>query len=311
MKSLLITAIAGDIAQSIALIVRETFPEWRILGTDIHERHGAELYVDRWFQAPPASSLDFKNWLEDLIRREKIDVCLPMSEAELLFFAQTDIKNVAGAKLVMPSAQTIIVGTDKLSTARFLASSGCPTPWTMPVHECHPSVPFPCIFKPRRSAGSKGVFVCHNEKEAQFFGELYPLGILQELLLPEDQEVTCAIYKALDGRIAILQLLRKLVGGLTGWARVIDNPEIRSQCELLANSLDLRGSINVQLRITQQGPRIFEINPRFSSTVLIRHHMGFQDVVWTLRELLGEPIKLVSPSVGVTAVRTQGAEILP
>ena len=52
MKTFLITAIAGDIAQSIALILRNTFPECRILGMDIHERHGAQLCVDQWFVAP-------------------------------------------------------------------------------------------------------------------------------------------------------------------------------------------------------------------------------------------------------------------
>ena len=31
-----------------------------------------------------------------------------------------------------------------------------------------------------------------------------------------------------------------------------------------------------------EGPRIFEINPRFSSTVMMRHAIGFSDVAWML-----------------------------
>lgn len=307
MKTILITAIAGDIAQSIALIVREAYPKCRILGMDIHERHGAMLCVDRWFMAPRVTSPDYCTWLEDLILREGVDTCVPASEAELGFFAAASLREVAGARLVMPNAKAIEIGTDKLATARFLESVGCPVPWTLPVGEGGPATPMPCVFKPRHSAGSKGVQICQSLEEVRFFGHRLPDAVLQELLLPEDQEVTCAIYRTRDGRIAVLQLLRKLVGGFTGWAKVIDAPAVRAQCELLAKALDLRGSINVQLRLTPQGPRIFEINPRFSSTVLMRDKIGFRDVVWALDEALGREVNFSFPAVGTIAVRTQGA----
>jgi carbamoyl-phosphate synthase large subunit len=105
-------------------------------------------------------------------------------------------------------------------------------------------------------------------------------------------------------------MLRRLVGGFTGWAKVIDDEEIRRQCTHLADSLELRGSINVQLRVTDRGPRIFEINPRFSSTVLMRHKMGYQDVVWVLKESLGDAFVINSPAANTVAVRTQGASLL-
>ena len=307
MKNILITAIAGDIAQSIALIVREAFPACSILGMDIHERHGAELCVDRCVVAPRVSAPEYRGWLEALIQREGIDTCVPGSEAEQGFFAAAGLTALAGARLVMPNARAIQVGMDKLETARFLATAGCPVPWTIPVAEGGACTPFPCIYKPRRSAGSKGVQVCRSLEEARFHGRQLPDAVLQELLLPDDQEVTCALYRAADGRIAVLQLLRKLVGGFTGWAQVIDDPAARAQCELVAHALDLRGSINVQLRLTPQGPRIFEINPRFSSTVLIRDKMGFRDVVWSLQEALDQKVKFTFPPVGATGVRTQGA----
>ena len=103
---------------------------------------------------------------------------------------------------------------------------------------------------------------------------------------------------------------RRLAGGLTGWARVVDDPGVHELCVRTAKILDLRGSMNVQLRITEQGPRIFEINPRFSSTVLMRHEIGFQDVLWTIEEWLGRRITLGQPAVGTEIVRTCGAAVL-
>ena len=46
--------------------------------------------------------------------------------------------------------------------------------------------------------------------------------------------------------------------------------------------------INIQLRITEEHtPKIFEINPRYSSTVLYRHLFGFEDLIWSIEDRLG------------------------
>ena len=53
----------------------------------------------------------------------------------------------------------------------------------------------------------------------------------------------------------------------------------------IAESLDLFGSINIQLRLVEkEGPMVFEINPRFSSTVGMRHMIGFSDLIWSIEE---------------------------
>jgi carbamoyl-phosphate synthase large subunit len=305
----LITAIGGDIAQGVATVVRECFPDWRLLGCDIQKRHGGRLFVDRIDLAPPATDPAYGEWLAAHARNESVDICVPMSEAELAFIAGNPQIH-ALARFAMPNPRAVEVGNDKLRTARFLESIGCPAPWTLPAEELDAGVELPCIFKPRHGAGSKGVFVCKTVDEARFYRQRFPDSVLQQLLLPADKEVTCSVFRGRDGKTAVLQLLRTLVGGFTGWAEVIEVPEVTRQCTQVADALELRGSINVQLRLTAAGPRIFEINSRFSSTVLMRHRMGFCDVVWSLQDLMEKPVSLARPPVGMTAVRVQSAAIL-
>jgi len=310
MKTILITGIGGDIAQGVSTIVRETYPSCRIVGSDIHDRHGGALFADRMLRAPVVSDPLYDRWLVDVIGREEIDVCIPMSEAEIIHLANSRPSGLDGVRMVMANAQAIHIGSDKLRTSEFLGSIGVARPWTLPADALDAPTPLPCIFKARRGAGSKAVYVCQTPGDVQFYRERIPSAVLQELLLPADREVTCAVFRSRDGRTAVLQLLRTLVGGFTGWAEVIDDPDVTAQCTRVAEALALQGSINVQLRITKDGPRIFEINPRFSSTALIRHRMGFCDVVWSLQEGLGEQIRLYQPRVGMTAVRVQGAAVL-
>lgn len=309
-KNVLITAIGGDIAQGIATILRDSYPDWHLFGIDVHSRHAGSLYVDKFHEAPRASDPGYEDELKAIVHRNGIDLVVPMSEAELHFLSSRDYGLIDSAKVLMANRLALEVGADKFKTALFLGSIGVAAPWTELAENFRPETQLPCIFKPRRGAGSKAVFRCETAQEVEFYRRRHADAIVQELLLPADQEVTCGVFRTSSGRTAVLQLLRTLTGGFTGWAQVIDHPEVHAQCTKLAESLDLRGSINIQLRITGNGPRIFEINPRFSSTVLMRHQMGFSDLVWSIQDLLGQEVHLCSPKVGTTAVRLQGAQLI-
>lgn len=80
-------------------------------------------------------------------------------------------------------------------------------------------------------------------------------------------------------------------------------------CEVIAQGLDLCGSMNIQLRLTENGPRVFEINPRFSSTVLMRHRMGYTDVLWAIDEAEGKSIDFPEIVQDQMMVRLQGAAV--
>lgn len=310
MTTILITAIGGDIAQGVAQIVRRVRPNWRIVGVDIHEQHGGTLFVDEFETVPPATDPDYLTRIESVVERCGVTCCLPMSEAELAFALHRGLRAFGSAPLIAANPQALEIGLDKLATARFLAASGCPAPWTVCAEAGIEPPAYPCIFKPRRGAGSKGISVCSNREDAEYLVRRYPNAIFQELLEPADREVTCAIYRTRDGRTAVLPMLRKLVGGFTGWAKVVDVPDAIAQCVRLADALDLHGAINAQMRLTEAGPRIFEINSRLSSTVFIRHLMGFTDVAWLLDELEGKQVVFPPLPIGAVAVRVQGAAMM-
>lgn len=310
MTTVLLTGIGGDIAQGLAVILRESRPDWRLLGADIHDRHGGSLFVDRLLRAPRVDDPGYDGWLAQTVAGHDVSLVVPGSEAELIHLAAAGHTRAAGAPLVMANAEAVAVGADKLRTARFLGSIGVPAPWTIPAEEIAASTPFPCVFKARRGAGSKTVFICEGPADVEYHRARHSAAVLQELLLPADREVTCAVFRDRRGRTAVMPLLRTLVGGFTGWAEVIDDGAVIAQCTRVADALQLRGAVNLQMRLTTEGPRIFEMNPRFSSTVLMRHRLGFQDLLWSIEDLAGRDVVFPSLPVGAQAVRVQGAAVL-
>ena len=110
---------------------------------------------------------------------------------------------------------------------------------------------------------------------------------------------TPSITKANFNRILLLK--RVLVGGYTGRATVVENLEITEYVKKIIASWDVWGLYNIQLRLTANGPKLFEINPRISSTVVFRDKLGFEDFKWWILETLGMEI----PNYKGVAVGTQ------
>jgi carbamoyl-phosphate synthase large subunit len=307
---ILITGIGGDIGQAVAQIIRKKFPDTYIVGCDIYSKHAGSLFVDKFLVAPRADDVNYIDWIQNALINESIDFCIPTPEAELGFFQKTNIQSIGSVPLLMPNLKIIEIGLDKFATVEYLKSIGIKTPWTILSDTNIGELNFPCIFKHRKGAGSKVNFICNNKDEATFYTNEYPNGIFQELLVPADQEVTVAVFRDKNQNTKILQLQRELVGGLTGWAKVIFDADVEEQCQRIAEAVNLRGSINIQLRITDTGARIFEINPRFSSTILMRDLMGFCDVVWSIQDHLNLDKEYFQPEVGTEVVRVQSAKVI-
>lgn len=306
-KVILITGIGGDISQSVATILRESRPDLRLIGVDVHMQHGGHLFVDAIETVPNASAQSYQTELERVIQKYSVDILIPMSEPELGALYPFHIYPSA-IKWITAGSGVVAAGLDKLATANALAKLGLPVPWTVPVSDSKP-LAYPCILKDRYGSGSRAVFRVETPEDAKYFAVRYPNAVFQELLEPEDREVTCAVYRKLDGEVSTLIMLRRLTGGFTGWARVLDDENTSKMCKRIAEGLDLRGSMNIQLRLTDDGPRVFEINPRFSSTVLMRHRIGFSDVLWAIEEADGNIVRFPTIDRNKIMVRVQAAAI--
>jgi len=308
LTAVLLTAIGGDIAQGAAKVLREMSPELRLVGVDMDDRHGGELYVDALYRVPPATHPEYSAGLVTTAEKEQVDFVLPLSEPELSVLLPK-FAEAFSFRWIHAGIQVLENGLDKLTTIKALEQLGWKAPWTVDASESLPKA-YPCVFKSRFGSGSRNIHLIQSEKEASFFSERVPQGIFQEVLPEDGGEVTCAVFRDHEGRIAVLQILRKLTGGLTGWGKVVRDEATETLCRSLAEGWDLRGTMNVQLRITLDGPMVFEVNPRISSTAYLRHLLGFSDVWWTVADAMGVKSDFPEIQTGKVMVRTCGGRIL-
>jgi carbamoyl-phosphate synthase large subunit len=302
--TMLITGCAGDIALALARIAREAGAVRRLIGCDVHADHAGSAFFDVCELVPRASDGAYLEALKRIVMAHGVDVIVPMSEAEIaVLLAAGHLSAFAGVPVLAANRLAIETGLDKYATFNQLAARELGVPWTRIVGEA-PPLALPCILKRRRGQGGKDLRLVNTEEEVEIARQTRAGDLWQELLLPEDQEYTCGLYRSRTGETRTIVLHRRLQGGLTGAAVVADSAPFSPLLHGIADALDLNGSINVQLRLTADGPKVFEINPRFSSTVRFRDKLGFHDFIWSLLELRGLAIGSYSPpSPGIRMYR--------
>jgi carbamoyl-phosphate synthase large subunit len=193
--------------------------------------------------------------------------------------------------MITASSLAMEVGFDKFKTAEFLKEKGLPFPKTVLAKSWKEIENFPVILKTKSGSGSKDIYKINSKED--FFSHMRKTTddyIIQEFLSNDYGEFTCGVFRSTDKEIRTQIFKRELVGGFSGYGEVIENNLITNLLEEIAIKLDLLGSINVQLRMNENLPMVFEINPRFSSTVLFRHLFGFKDLEWTIKDKLGEDL---------------------
>ena len=282
--SVLITGCRFEIGQGLCRILKETEAAGVVIGSDFSTDHPGTLIFDCFEQTSRPDQPGYFDSIRGILGTHQVDLIVPMSEAEIFLFTEEGyFDSFEGVPLLTPNKESIQVGQDKLTTMQFFGEHGIPHPWTLIVGEQEP-LDVPCVIKPRRGNEGEGVLVVGDPAMIPILRRTRPADIWQELLLPEGEEYTCGLFRSRAGEVRSISFRRRLQGGYTSAGEVVQNSDVEEYLVAVAEALDLQGSVNVQLKLTQDGPKAFEINPRFSSTVMFRHLLGFQDLLWMLKD---------------------------
>ena len=287
--NILVTGCGGDIGQSIGKILLKSKYTKNLFGIDISNKNAAQFIYPNFSIGVPFTHPDYLQRLELFIDEHDIDLIIPIAEPELRFFSEQNIlKTIGKAKMITASALALEIGFDKFKTAEFLKKENLPFPETFLAKSLKRIHNFPVILKSKTGSGSKDIHKINSIEEFLFHTKnTIDDYVVQEFISDEKGEFTCGVFRSSSKEIRTQIFKRELTSGYSGYGEVIENTIISNLLEKIAVKLDLVGSINIQLRIKENQPKVFEINPRFSSTVLFRHLLGFEDLIWSIEDLLG------------------------
>lgn len=297
MVNLLITGYGGDIGFNIAKIAKKIKFVNKVVVGDLNAKVPLTPFIDKFYQLPRVNSADYIKEIEEILAKEKICAIVPTSEPELRHINQSR-QNFMHLPIMAANTKSLEIGFDKLNTNKLLENLNLPTLKTFPQNVI-PEIGFPIIFKSRFGAGSKHQFLVKDKNEAKIYSKLFKDYIWQEYIDGIDNEFTCSVFKASGTKTRCIIFNRRLNQGVSTFVKIIENQVIESLCAKISKCLELDGSINIQLKVKDQIPYVFEINPRFSSSIYFRNIAGFCDFKWCLQNFLGKKISSYKPKLPV------------
>lgn len=312
--TVLVTGVGGPLGVSIVKSLNQSALSPRIVGCDADPVSVGLFRVDAGYTMPRArdDTAGYRNRLAEICAREHVSLVFLGSETEMQVMAPVKRRFEAETDTVLAlnDERWIDIFTDKWKTFETLQGACFGVPDSV-LPDDEPALrrflerhAFPLIIKPRFGSGSTRLFTVHSDRELECLRLYIDRPVLQEYLLPDDQEYTAGIYKSRSRDfIETIVFKRSLGAGLTYKAEVVFDNEIAKVCRRLAESFDIWGPFNVQLRRTETGIKIFEVNLRPSSSVAMRTFFGFNELDLCLRDtLLTEELPRPSIRAG-TALR--------
>ena len=304
MERILITAAGGDVAQAVAKALRLSPAALQLHATDM--RDGIALvFFDAFHRVPSAQDPGYVSALCRICDAHQISAVIPVSEPEIR------------ALMVLPSYPALPNGVPIVAQSRsFVEKYGDKLCCCVQLEGVVPLAPFadghnaeaverfvaeqgfPICVKERFAYGSKGIVLARDAAALSLALARFPNPLLQGVIEGDDQEFSIGVFST-ENEHRIISMRRLLGLGNCSWFAEVSEPgAVIAYCQSIAKEVKTNGSFNIQLRLTISGPRLLEINTRFSSLTAARAAAGFNDALWTLEHRLGKP---VSPSLPIPA----------
>lgn len=306
MKRILVTGVGGDVAGGIVNCISDEFSDVTIFGADIQKYvHHLDKF-EKHFVIPRYSTAAYLPAIQDICIEYKITHFIPSTEPEILiandnrkFFVDNNIN------LLINNETIINIATSKYKTAKFLKEHGLFSPETYKKSEMPTKQIFPLIVKPEFGRGSAQVRIVGNKKELDVALKEVLDPVVQHYIGTAENEYTVGVFS--DGIVTNSVAFRRKLGfgGMSVFVETVAIDELDQISRKCADILNLKGSINIQIREEMGKYYIIEINPRISSTVGFRHSLGFKDLIWWINLFdKDNNTSLVSIEPGIIGIKT-------
>lgn len=276
-----VTGAGGGVGQSIIKALQDS--DYEVVALDSHALATGLYAVRRSYVIPRPEDEGFVDRVLAICRDENCRLLFPGLDTELPVLASAaDQFTEAGTIPIVSRPDVVALSDDKLATFEALSCHGIGVPATVDLAgRSLVDVPlsFPFVLKRRRGGSrSRDVHVIQDLRDLRSLETRAvdaSLFIAQEYI--EGDEFTCGSVN-LDGACqGVIVMRRQLRDGDTYKCFTVSDATIEAEVRKAMNAIQPFGACNVQLRVKEGRPYIFEINARCSGTTAARALSGFNE----------------------------------
>lgn len=265
--------------------------EYELIGCDSGATSAGLTLVERGYVIPLGASPAFEPAFARILEREQPDFVIPLVDEEIPVVHALVARSHPRTRVLTPTLEFCRDTLDKWRMFERLRDAGLSVARTWLAGDAAGAM-YPAIVKPRVGRGSRGLAFLDGPADLDAYlraaGAPAESFIVQERLA--GREFTTSAVVALGGPLlAVVPKEATSKKGITmaGVTRAV--PAIDHLCAEIQRCLRADGPFNVQLMLGADGvPRVFEINPRYSTTVALTLAAGVDEVDVVLRHALGK-----------------------
>lgn len=240
----------------------------RVIVTDVNPLSPSVYTADRSYLAPLSTDAAYLDVIADICRTEEVGLVVPTIDDELTVFAgAVDRFAAEGVRVVVSPYETAMICNDKHATSRVLRERGVAAVETFIPEELPARPAFPLFIKPRGGRGGVGAFAVQSPRELKFFLDYVPDPVIQTFL--DGPEFTVDVLCDFNGTpLSIVPRERVVIrAGVVDRGRTVHDSRLMALGLECTRAMRFAGPINVQCRIVDGRPVVFEINARFSGGI--------------------------------------------
>lgn len=268
----------------------------RIVVTDVNALSPAVYSGDRAYLVPLTSDPHYLDEALAVCQAERIGMLVPTIDDELpIFGAAVERFAAHGVRVVVSPEATTTLCNDKFETCRVLRERGVAAAESFLRGGLPASPTLPLFIKPRFGRGGVGAVTARTPRELDFFLDYVPDPVVQEYLT--GPEFTIDVLCNFAGRpLSIVPRERVVVrAGVIDRGRTVNDPALIDLALACTAAVTFIGPINIQCRVHEGRPTVFEINPRFSGGIPLTIEAGADFPAMLLALHAGRP---VPPAIG-------------
>jgi carbamoyl-phosphate synthase large subunit len=280
-----VSGASGIVGYGVLRSLQQSGLDLHLVGSSIYDNSVAPAFCDVFERAPITSDESYLDWLLDTLRKHRIDMVIPGIEIDMYHWVEhIDEIRATGAMPLLNTTELIHQCKDKWVFYEQLLSANLacaiPSSLTPDYKELVAQFGLPFLLKPRRGFGARGIVrVTSEEVFNKHHDDMSTVLMAQPLVGNDEEEYTISAFCDGQGDFnACMGLRRKLSNdGYTGKAEVIDTTLFEDTMRELCRLFKPLGPTNFQFRLSNDGIKLLEINPRISSATSIRTAFGYNE----------------------------------
>jgi carbamoyl-phosphate synthase large subunit len=241
-----------------------------VIVADVNPLSPTVYVADRSYGVPLSDDPAYLDAIAEICRTESIALIVPTIDDELTLFAEHTARFAdLGIRVAVSPPTTTVVCNDKYSACRVLNEWGISAAETYLPSELPADPAFPLFIKPRYGRGGVGAFPVRDGHELEFFLAYVPDPVVQTYLA--GPEFTIDVLCDFNGEpLSVVPRERVVIrAGVVDRGRSVRNTKLIDLGLACARALRFVGAVNIQCRLVEDRPVIFEINPRFSGGIAL------------------------------------------